>query len=42
VPRWVPQTEEQKAYEQYAMKLMERRKSIEEIMAPFWNKEQEL
>ncbi|WP_038030491.1 acyl-CoA thioesterase [Thermonema rossianum] len=41
VPRWEPQTEEQKAYEQYALKLMERRKSIEEVMLPFWNKEQE-
>ena len=35
VPKWVPQTEADVALEQYAIKLMERRKEIDETMNPF-------
>lgn len=37
VPSWQPRTDEEKAYEQYALALIEKRRSIEEIMQPFWH-----
>lgn len=35
VPKFVPETEAQKQLEQYAIKLMELRKNIEQEMKPF-------
>lgn len=35
VPKWIPETEEDKALEAYALRLMERRKLIEDEMLPF-------
>ena len=35
VPKWIPKTAEDKELEQYAIKLMERRKEIESTMRPF-------
>ena len=35
VPKWKPQTEAEQKREQYALKLMELRKNIEDEMAPF-------
>jgi acyl-CoA hydrolase len=39
VPKWIPETEEDIALEQYAIRLMERRKLIEDEMLPFLGKE---
>jgi len=36
VPKWVPETEQDKALEAYAIRLMERRKLIEDEMLPFF------
>ena len=35
VPKWIPQSKEDIELEKYAIKLMERRKEIEETMQPF-------
>ncbi len=35
VPKWVPTTEVEKQLEEYAQLLMERRKSVEEVMLPY-------
>jgi acyl-CoA hydrolase len=35
VPTWTPQSEREKSMEQYAKKLMDLRKDIEQEMAPF-------
>jgi acyl-CoA hydrolase len=35
VPKWIPQTKEDKELEQYAINLMERRKEIDKTMRPF-------
>ncbi len=38
VPKWIPEEEKDKALEAYAIRLMERRKAIEEEMDPFLKK----
>jgi len=35
IPPWIPQTEEEKALRDYAVKLMDLRKGVEEEMRPF-------
>jgi len=35
VPRWIPETDEEKRQESYAIRLMELRKQIEDEMKPF-------
>ena len=35
VPKWIPETEQEKQQEQYAKRLMDLRKNIEEEMKPF-------
>lgn len=37
VPKWIPETEEEKQLEHYAIKLMELRKDIDREMEPFMN-----
>ena len=37
VPRWQPVSEQEKMHEQYALRLIELRKKIEEEMAPFYS-----
>jgi len=39
VPSWVPETEDDRALEQYAVRLMELRKGIEEEMQPYMLRE---
>jgi acyl-CoA hydrolase len=38
VPKWAPEEEDDIALEQYAIRLMERRKLIEDEMLPFMEK----
>ena len=35
VPKWIPKTEQEKQQEQYAIRLMDLRKNIEDEMKPF-------
>jgi acyl-CoA hydrolase len=40
VPQWIPDSTDEKALQQYAMKLMDLRKNIEEEMKPFFDLQQ--